>query len=90
MRKVSLLAAIAVISLAGGTAAAGSLAGGTAAAGEKPLKAAKEKKICKGEANSNSRIAKTRVCRTAAEWAEHSDREASENSDKPRGRRSGS
>ena len=85
MRKVSLLAAIAVISLAGGTAAAG----GNAAAGEKPAKAPKEKKICKGEVNSNSRIAKIRVCRTAAEWAEQSDRNASENSDKPRGRRSG-
>jgi hypothetical protein len=81
MRKVSLLAAMAVIALAGGTAAA---------TGEKPVKAPKEKKICKGEVNSNSRIAKTRVCRTASEWAEHSEREASENSDKPRGRRSGS
>ena len=80
MRKVSLLAALAAVSLFGGTAAAG----------EKPAKAPKEKKICKGEVESNSRIAKTRVCRTAAEWAEHSDRQASENSEKPRGRRAGS
>ncbi|HEX8125747.1 MAG TPA: hypothetical protein VF548_09220 [Allosphingosinicella sp.] len=79
MRKVSLLTAIAVVSLAGGTAVAG----------EATVKAPKEKKICKGEVNSNSRIAKTRVCRTAAEWAEQSDRNASENSDKPRGRRTG-
>lgn len=84
MRKVSLLAAIAAISLAGGTAAAADTDG------QKPVKAPKEKKICKGELNSNSRIAKTRVCRTAAEWAEHEDRQASDNADKPRGRRTGS
>ncbi len=59
MRKLNLLAAIAVISLAGGTASAD----------PKPAKAAKEKKICKGEAGSTSRIAKTRICRTKAEWA---------------------
>jgi hypothetical protein len=84
MRKVSLLAAIAALSLAGGTAVAAEATDG------KPVKAPKEKKICKGEVNSNSRIAKTRVCRTAAQWAEHEDRQASENNDKPRGRRSGS
>jgi hypothetical protein len=75
MRKLSLLAAIAAISLVGGTAAA---------SGEKPVKAPKEKKICKGEANSNSRIARTRVCRTAAEWAEQSGQQSSENEDRLR------
>lgn len=60
MRNLNLLAAIAAISLAGGAAVA---------AEEKPAKAPKEKKICKGEAGSTSRIAKKRICRTQAEWA---------------------
>ncbi|HYI40904.1 MAG TPA: hypothetical protein VE053_11360 [Allosphingosinicella sp.] len=57
MRNLSLLAAIAALSLAGGAAVAQ----------EKPAKAAKEKKICKGEATSTSRIGK-KTCRTKAEW----------------------
>jgi hypothetical protein len=65
MRKLNLLAAIAVISLAGGTAVAE----------EKPVKAPKEKKICKGDAGSTSRIAKKKVCRTKAEWASMSNQE---------------
>lgn len=65
MRKPNLLAAIAVISLAGGTAAA---------AEPKPAKAPKEKKICKGEAGSTSRIPK-KVCRTKAEWASMANQE---------------
>ncbi len=58
MRKLNLLAA-AALSLAGGIAVA---------AEEKPAKPAKEKKICKGDAGSTSRIAKSKVCRTKAEW----------------------
>jgi hypothetical protein len=77
MCKVSLLAAIAALSLAGGTAVAQTADG-------KPVNAPKEKKICKGDVNSNSRIAKTRVCRTAAEWAEQSNQNASENEDRVR------
>lgn len=64
MRKLSLLAAIAAISLAGGAAAAE----------PKPAKAPKEKKICKGEAGSTSRIPK-KVCRTKAEWASMANQE---------------
>jgi hypothetical protein len=59
MRKLNLLAAIAAVSLAGGAAVA---------ADERPAKAPKEKKICKGDVESNSRIARKRVCRTKAEW----------------------
>jgi hypothetical protein len=66
MRKLNLLAAIAALSLAGGAAAA---------AEEKPAKAPKEKKICKGEAGSTSRIAKKRICKTKAEWAAMSNQE---------------
>lgn len=66
MRKLNLLAAIAMLSLAGGAAVA---------ADEKPAKPAKEKKICKGEAGSTSRIAKTKICRTKAEWAAMANQE---------------
>lgn len=66
MRNLNLLAAIAAISLAGGAAVA---------AEEKLAKAPKEKKICKGEVGSTSRIAKKRVCRTKAEWASMSNQE---------------
>lgn len=66
MRNLNLLAAIAAISLTGGAAVA---------AEERPAKAPKEKKICKGEAGSTSRIAKKRVCRTKAEWASMSNQE---------------
>lgn len=65
MRKLNLLAAVAAISLAGGAAIAE----------ERPVKAPKEKKICKGDAGSTSRIAKKRVCRTKAEWASMSNQE---------------
>jgi len=63
MRKLNLLAAVAATLLIGGTAVAKD---------EKPADAPKEKKICKGEAGSTSRIAKKRVCRTKAEWAQMS------------------
>ena len=65
MRKLNLLAAIAAISLAGGVGIAQ----------EKPAKPAKEKKICRGEQNSTSRIAKKRICKTKAEWAESSNQQ---------------
>ena len=57
MRKLNLLAAVAVLSLAGGVAVAQ----------EKPVKAPKEKKICKSDRTSTSRIPK-KICRTQAEW----------------------
>lgn len=65
MRKLNLLAAIAALSLAGGVAVAQ----------EKPVKAPKEKRICKGETGSTSRIAKKKICRTKAEWASMSNQE---------------
>ncbi|MEO7177463.1 MAG: hypothetical protein ABIW83_01330 [Allosphingosinicella sp.] len=65
MLKSNLLAAV----------AATLLVGGTGLARDKPEHAPKEKKICKGEAGSTSRIAKTRVCRTKAEWASMSNQE---------------
>jgi len=65
MRRLNLLAAIAAISLAGGTGIAQ----------EKPAKPAKEKKICRGEQDSTSRIAKKRICKTKAEWAETSNQQ---------------
>lgn len=74
MRKLNLLAAIAVISLAGGTAVAQ----------ENPAKPAKEKKICKGEAHSETRIARQRVCKTEAQWARESSPEG-RNAAKSRG-----
>jgi hypothetical protein len=66
MLKLNLLAAVAATLLVGGTAVAKA---------EKPAEAPKEKKICKGSAGSTSRIAKTRVCRTKAEWASMSNQE---------------
>ena len=65
MRYLSLLAAVAALSIAGGSAVAQ----------EKPAKPAKEKKICKGEQDSTSRIAKKRICKTKAEWAEASNQQ---------------
>lgn len=65
MRKLNLLAAVAAISLAGGTAIAE----------EKPVKAPKEKKICKSDRMSTSRIAK-KICRTQAEWDGRSGQES--------------
>ncbi|HET9637994.1 MAG TPA: hypothetical protein VFP12_02190 [Allosphingosinicella sp.] len=57
MLKLNLLAAV----------AATLLVGGTAVAVEKPVKAPKEKKICKSDRMSTSRIPK-KICRTQAEW----------------------
>ena len=57
MLKLNLLAAV----------AATLLVGGTAVAQEKPVKAPKEKKICKADRMSTSRIPK-KICRTQAEW----------------------
>ncbi|MET1110942.1 MAG: hypothetical protein ABWX67_05370 [Allosphingosinicella sp.] len=65
MRKSSLLAALAVVALAGAPAAAR----------EKPADAPKEKKICKKMTTTSSRIPAKRVCRTAAEWAQASSQE---------------
>lgn len=61
MRKVSLLAAVAATLLAGGTAVAADAAQGKAA------KPAKEKKICRADRTSTSRIPK-KICKTQAEW----------------------
>ena len=62
MLKFSLLAAFAATTL---------IAGGAAVAKEKKADTAgvvKEKKICKGDDSSYSRIAQKKVCRTQAEW----------------------
>lgn len=67
MRNLNLLAAAAATLLVGGVAIA---------ADSKPANAPKqEKKICKGDSDSTSRIAKNRVCRTKAEWRDMSGRE---------------
>jgi hypothetical protein len=58
MRNLNLLAAVAATLLAGGTAVAKD---------EAPASAPKEKKICKGDPTSTSRIPK-RICRTKTEW----------------------
>jgi hypothetical protein len=58
MRKLNILAAVAA------TLALGSMA----VAKDKP-EGQKEKKICKTEGDSTSRIGGTRVCKTKAEWA---------------------
>lgn len=61
MLKTNLLAAVAATLLAGGTAVA-------ADAGQaKPAKPAKEKKICKADRMSTSRIPK-KICKTQAQW----------------------
>jgi hypothetical protein len=65
MRNFNMLAAIAAVLLAGAGAVAK----------EKPAEAPKEKLICKGETGSTSRIAKKKVCRTKAEWAQMSNQE---------------
>ncbi|HYD38070.1 MAG TPA: hypothetical protein VEA60_10675 [Allosphingosinicella sp.] len=49
--------------------AAAMLMSGLAGAKDKP-EAVKEKKICRDDMASNSRIAVRRICRTKAEWAE--------------------
>ena len=59
MRHFNMLAAV----------AATMLACGAAGAKDKPEQV-KEKKICRDDMASNSRIAVRRVCRTKAEWAE--------------------
>lgn len=64
MLKLNLLAAV----------AATLLIGGTAAAGEKTAKPPKEKKICKADRMSTSRIPK-KICRTQAEWEGRSSQE---------------
>lgn len=70
MRRLNLLAAIAAISLAGGVAVATE---------QKPVKAPKEKKICKSDRMSTSRIPK-KICRTQAEWDGRSSQEALDDS----------
>jgi hypothetical protein len=57
MRNFNILAAAGAAVLLGGTALAGSKA-------ENP-----DKVICKYEGDSTSRISRTRVCRSRAEWA---------------------
>jgi hypothetical protein len=58
MRHFNILAAV----------AATMLMGGVAIAKDKPEGASKEKKICRTEGDSTSRIAAKRICRTKAEW----------------------
>ncbi|HEX8241618.1 MAG TPA: hypothetical protein VF574_17920 [Allosphingosinicella sp.] len=58
MRNLNLLAAVAATLLVGGTAVAKD---------ESPEGAPKEKKICKGDPTSTSRIPK-KICRTKTEW----------------------
>ena len=69
MLKLNLLAAVAATLLIGGTAVAADAAEG------KPAKPAKEKKICKADRMSTSRIPK-KICRTQAEWEGRSSQEA--------------
>jgi hypothetical protein len=65
MLKLNLLAAV----------AATLLVGGTAVAQEKPAKPPKEKKICKADRMSTSRIPK-KTCKTQAEWEGRAGQEA--------------
>jgi hypothetical protein len=58
MRNLNLLAAVAATLLVGGTAIAKD---------EAPAGAPKEKKICKADQDSTSRITK-KTCRTKTEW----------------------
>jgi hypothetical protein len=60
---------------------------GAAVAGK--AEGVKEKKICRGEGSSASRIAKTRVCRTKAEW-EMRDRKPQRDAESAVARSSGS
>jgi hypothetical protein len=48
--------------------------GGTAIAKDKPAEPNGEKKICKYEGSSTSRISRKRVCMTKAEWDERTVR----------------
>lgn len=64
MRKLNLLAAVAATLLVGGTAVAKD---------GKPAGVSKEKKICKADPDSTSRIVK-KVCRTKAEWDQSTGR----------------
>lgn len=57
-----------------GAVAATLLIGGTAAGAEKAAKPPKEKKICKADRMSTSRIPK-KICRTQAEWDGRSSQE---------------
>lgn len=66
MLKLNLLAAVAATFMVGGTATA---------AGEKPAKPPKEKKICKADRMSTSRIPK-KICKTQAEWDGRSSQES--------------
>jgi hypothetical protein len=59
MRHFNVLAAVAATMLACGAAGA-----------KDKSEAPKEKKICRDDMASNSRIAVRRICRTRAEWAE--------------------
>lgn len=58
MRHFNIFAAVAA------TVLLGTMAG----AKDKPEGAAKERKICRTEGDSTSRIAAKRICRTKAEW----------------------
>lgn len=62
MRHINVLAALAAAMLACGTA-------GAKDRSEEP----REKKICRDDMASNSRIAVRRICRTKAEWAQLED-----------------
>jgi hypothetical protein len=79
MRRFTALAAVAAILTAGGAAVAGEKGAETPAA-------VKEKKICKGEAHSATRIAKKRICKTKAEWAQINGGSSDEGDRKPRAR----
>jgi hypothetical protein len=65
MRRLNLIAAV----------AATLLVGGVAVAKEKTAGPPKEKKICKSDRMSTSRIPK-RICRTQAEWDGRSSQES--------------
>lgn len=65
MRKLNLLAAV----------AATFMIGGAALAKEKADGAPKEKKICKVDRTSSTRIPK-KICRTQAEWDQRTSQEA--------------
>jgi hypothetical protein len=62
MRHFNVLAAVAATMVACGTAGA-----------KDKTDEPREKKICRDDMASNSRIAVRRVCRTKAEWAELAD-----------------
>lgn len=63
-------------------AAAATLLAGAAVAKDKPADGQpKEKKVCRVEVLSNSRIPERRICRTEAEWAAQSDDDSHKASD---------